>query len=323
MGVNLPNDMSGHAMSGNDDTDPRPPTVGGVYAALGTPRRPQSREADAAALLDYLDLIVQAGVDGLVLFGSTGEFIHFDNEERMRVTALAIRRSRVPVLVNVSHSTLEGAVELTENAVGAGAAGVLLMPPYYYRYNDHQLRSFFYEFAKEVDKEMPRYLYNIPSCTNSISAGLAGELLQSEAFTGIKDSSLDPTLFSTLVALRARHPFRLLMGHEAWHLKGREAGADGVISGISAAIPELPVALDRAILNGRWGQAELLHARVTEFLAWLDKFPGTVAIKQCAAHRGWPLGRFAFPLDEQTNRELTAFRNWLDGWLPVVLAECA
>ncbi len=241
--------MSGHAISGNEDADTPPPTVSGVYAALGTPRRPQSREADAGALLDYLDLVVQAGVDGLVLFGSTGEFIHFDNDERMRVIALAIRRSRVPVLVNVSHSTLEGAVELTENAVSAGAAGVLLMPPYYYRYNDYQLRSFFYEFVKEVDKETPRYLYNIPSCTNPISPGLACELLQSEAFTGIKDSSLDPTLFSALVALRARHPFRFLMGHEAWHLKGREAGADGVISGISAALPELPVAIDRAILN--------------------------------------------------------------------------
>ncbi len=321
MGMNSPNDISGDDMRENDD--PGTHTASGVYAALGTPRRPQSREADAGALLDYLDLVVQAGVDGLVLFGSTGEFIHFDTDERMRVIALAIRRSRVPVLVNVSHSTLDGAIELTENAVGAGAAGVLLMPPYYYQYTDNQLRSFFHHFVKEVDKETPRYLYNIPSCTSPISPELACELLQSEAFTGIKDSSLNPSLFSALVALRARHPFRFLMGHEAWHLKGREAGADGVVSGVSAALPELPVAIDRAIRNGKLGQAEVLHARMAELLVWLDKFPGTVAIKQCAAHRGWPLGHFAFPFDEQTDRELTVFRNWLDDWLPVVLAECA
>src|SRR5438552_19188477 len=97
----------------------------GVYAALATPRRPNSIEADAAALLDYLDAIVRAGVDGLVLFGSTGEFVHFDLGERMRLLMFAVRRSRVPVLVNVSHSTLVGAVDLAEHAVEIGASGLL------------------------------------------------------------------------------------------------------------------------------------------------------------------------------------------------------
>src|SRR5437763_11073546 len=113
-------------------TDQQPVAASGVYAALGTPRRPNSTEADGAAMLDYLDAVVQAGVDGLVLFGSTGEFVHFEIEERTRVVSLAIRRSRVPVLVNVSHSTLAGSVELAENASDAGASGLLLMPPYFY-----------------------------------------------------------------------------------------------------------------------------------------------------------------------------------------------
>ncbi len=307
-------------MSGNDDT--RPQLASGVYAALATPRRLDLMEADAAALLDYLDLVVQAGVDGLVLFGSTGEFIHFDNDERMRVLALAIRRSRVPVLVNVSHSTLQGAVQLAENAVGVGAAGVLIMPPYYYRYTDHQLQSFFQSFLKEVDNDTPRYLYNIPSCTNAISPQLARQLLTSGAFAGIKDSSQDPAMFAALTALRAERQFSLLLGYEAFHLKGRLAGSDGIVSGVAAALPELPVALDRAVRNGNMPEAKFLETRMTEFLEWVEKFPGTVAIKQCAAHRGWPLRHFAFPLGEQTDIELTAFRKWLDGWLPIVLAEC-
>src|SRR5271156_4719661 len=111
----------------------------GVYAALATPRRRESIEADTAALLDYLDVIVRAGVNGLVLFGSTGEFVHFDTTERMRVCSLAIKRSRAPVLVNVSHSTLDGALLLAESACGSGASGLMLMPPYFYRYNDHQI----------------------------------------------------------------------------------------------------------------------------------------------------------------------------------------
>lgn len=308
-------------MSDQDDTPQQ--LAGGIYAALATPRRADLMEADAAALLDYLDAVGQAGVDGLVLFGSTGEFIHFDNEERMRVLALAIRRSRVPVLVNVSHSTLQGAIQLADNAASAGAAGVVIMPPYYYGYADHQIQSFFEKFSTEIDSRLPRYLYNIPSCTNAISPGLAQRLLQSGAYNGIKDSSLDMDMFQALKDLRRERSFSLMLGHEAFHLEGRLAGADGIVSGMSAGIPELPVALDRAARNNRLAEAKRLQARVDEFLKWVEKFPATVAIKQCGAHRGWPLGHFAFPLGEQTEADLTAFRHWLDEWLPIVLAECA
>src|SRR6185437_721443 len=59
----------------------KPSLASGLYAALVTPRRADSLEADAAALLEYLDAVTAAGVDGLVLFGSTGEFVHFESEE--------------------------------------------------------------------------------------------------------------------------------------------------------------------------------------------------------------------------------------------------
>ena len=81
------------------------PPARGVYVALATPRPQNAVEADAAALFDYIDAISSKGVDGLVLFGSTGEFVHFDLTERMRVLMLAKRRCRIPLLVNVAHST--------------------------------------------------------------------------------------------------------------------------------------------------------------------------------------------------------------------------
>ena len=84
--------------------NPAPKTLAsGIYAALATPRRKDRVEPDTAAFLDYLDEVIRAGVDGIVLFGSTGEFVHFDAVDRMQTLNLAIRRSRVPVLVNISH----------------------------------------------------------------------------------------------------------------------------------------------------------------------------------------------------------------------------
>ena len=69
----------------------------GVYVALTTPCEPNSVEADASALLEYIDTIVGAGVDGLVLFGTTGEFTHYDMSERVRVLSLATKRSPCPL----------------------------------------------------------------------------------------------------------------------------------------------------------------------------------------------------------------------------------
>ena len=294
----------------------------GVYAALPTPRRSGSVDADAAGLLDYLDIIVRAGVDGLVLFGSTGEFIHYDVTERMRVVILAIRRSRVPVLVNVSHSTLSGALELAENAIKAGASGILLMPPYFYHYPDDQIFYFYEQFTKEIDGRVPVYLYNIPAFTNPISAALAERLLRTGAFAGIKDSSCDWSFFEEINKLQDELSFRFLLGCDEFYLKARQAGAHGLVSGIAGAIPELLVALERALLSQAIDRAERLNTRLHEFAAFVNKFPTPVAVKQAAVARGWKLNQLAVPFDEDMSADVIAFHQWLRGWLPAVLAEC-
>jgi 4-hydroxy-tetrahydrodipicolinate synthase len=300
----------------------QPVTANGVYAALATPRRPNSIEGDAAALLDYLDAVVRAGVDGLVLFGSTGEFVHFDVGERMRLLMFAVRRSRVPVLVNVSHSTLAGAVELTEHSVDVGAGGVLLMPPYFYTYGDGEIARFYEDFVRLLGSKIRIYLYNLPSFTNAISAELAAGLLGSGAFAGIKDSSGDWETCERLHALQAKRPFQLLVGNESLYLRARVAGADGVVSGVAAAMPELLVAMDGAIRNSKLDRAQRLDVRLQEFLDWLGKFPPTVGIKQTAAARGWKHEELAVPLDEATTEILREFRQWLRNWIPMVLSEC-
>lgn len=293
----------------------------GVYAALVTPRRRYSTEADAAILLDYLDAVASKHIDGVVLFGATGEFIHFDIAERTRVLALAARRSRVPMLVNVSHSTLDGAVELGRDAVEAGAAGLLLMPPYFYRYSDDQILSFYLHFAESLEGQVPLYLYHLPLFTNPISERVAVELLNSGAFAGIKDSSGDWAFWETLLALRKQRQFRLLLGNEEIYLQGRIAGADGIISGVSAAIPELIVAMDRAIRAGNLAKAEQLNTKLMEFIDQLSKFPPAVGIKQLARMRGWQVESEAVPLGRTDAIELQAFQEWARDWIPQVLKE--
>lgn len=298
--------------------DRSPSLVRGIYADLATPCRANSTEADAATFLDYLDSVARAGggsgVDGLVLFGSTGEFIHFDMAERMRAAALAIRRSRIPVLIGVSHSTLEGALELAEHAVSINAAGVLLMPPYFYSYPENQIFRFYERFAKESAATVI-YLHNSPLSANLSNPELVRRLLDTGAFAGVlsEDGATWPAPCAPSVSV--------LAGDEV--LAAGAGLATAIVSPIAAAVPELPVALHRAILRGATERAEQLRGPFEELRCRLSAFPAVVGLKQAALARGWMKPPFAVPPDTEMESRLRVFQEWFIHWLPDVLRKCA
>ena len=75
------------------------PLLQGVYAAAVTPRRLGMQDINLGVMWDLIDFLCERKVQGLALLGSTGEFIHYSNSERMRMMGLAPKRSRVPVVM--------------------------------------------------------------------------------------------------------------------------------------------------------------------------------------------------------------------------------
>ena len=205
--------------------------VQGIFVAAITPRRPQEYSIDLGATLELIDFLGESGIAGIALLGSTGEFVHFALDDRRHMVNFAAKRSRVPLLVNVSHSTLDGAVELAREATGAGVAGALLMPPHYFRYSQEEIRSFYLAYADAIDGSIPTYLYNIPAFTSEIAISTAAELLARGRFCGIKDSSGSLEYFSELLEQSAGQPFTFLAGHERIYVQQRRAGAHGAAAG--------------------------------------------------------------------------------------------
>lgn len=299
------------------------PGVSGVFAALATPRRRNTVAIDTAQQLEYLDRISAAGVDGLVFFGSTGEFVHFSIEDRMLATALAAKRSRVPFLVNVSHSTFSGVRDLAAHALDNGAAGLLIMPPYFYRYEDAEIETFYCEIADAIDAAGALYLYNLPQFVPAISTPLLEKLLMSGRFAGIKDSSGEWQTFEFLRSLRVKSNFELFTGHEQIYAQALQSGVRSIVSGIAAAVPELIVAVKRAASDSNPQILRDASRRVEEFLGWIRQFPTTIAIKEAAEMRGFFLSVVAAPLSKETTAKLTAFREWFHPWLVETLQFCA
>jgi 4-hydroxy-tetrahydrodipicolinate synthase len=285
----------------------------GVIAAAVTPHGKRGDDPDIGATLELIDFLCTAGVQGIALLGSTGEFVNLNSDDRVRLVYLAVKRSRVPVLAGVSHSTLDGALALGREATAAGAAGLLLMPPYFFRYRQPEIREFYLRFT-DMSRGAPVYLYNIPAFSSGISSQTAVELLSTGRFAGIKDSSGDWDSFQALNQYRQEHPYTLLVGHDAIFLQARKAGADGVVSGVACAMPELLLALDRAIAQHDHAEAQRLDVRLHDFLERIERFPTPVAIKAALEARGLKTGSPAVPLAPETQAALEEFRAWFTSW---------
>jgi hypothetical protein len=219
----------------------------GVYAEVVTPRR--GGEIDLGATLEIIDFLNKAKVDGVVLFGAAGEFAHFGLEERRKIFNLAVRRCRVPLLAGVTHSTLDGALDLADAAIRAGAESLLLAPPYFYRYSQADLYSFYVSFIRETNGT-PVYIYNLPENGTPVEPATALALLDTGRFAGMANSS-----------------------DADW---ASESPTRSGISSAAGAIPEVLL----AIRDGK-----PLGPRLHEFLAHAACLPFPAAIREALTSR--------------------------------------
>jgi 4-hydroxy-tetrahydrodipicolinate synthase len=288
--------------------------LSGVFAAAVTPNRPGTLDTDYSALMDLLDFLADARVSGICVMGSIGEFLNYPFGDRQRAVYLGTKRSRVPLVVGVTHSTLRGALQLAGEAISAGADGLLLMPPHFFPYGQPEIEEFYRLFARETGDAVPMLLHNAPRFTSAIEFGTATRLLDSGLFAGIVDGSGDGNYFERLLEYRCRKPVKVFAGDDRMALRALRAGADGVFSDCAAAVPELVVALVKG---------DTANRHLEEFLERIERFPAPVGIKRALELRRQKAGDFAVPLGAERARELSEFSEWFKVWWPQVAASLA
>src|SRR5512145_769642 len=137
----------------------------GVLTALVTPFR--AGEIDEAALRALVERQIDAGIDGLVPCGSTGESATLSHAEHRRVVEIVVQatRGRVPVVAGTGSNNTREAIELTQHAKAAGADGALLISPYYNRPTQAGIVEHYAEIGRST--AFPLMVYNIPGRTAS------------------------------------------------------------------------------------------------------------------------------------------------------------
>ncbi len=264
---------------------------GGVAPAMATPLAPGSYTVDRGQVPALVEFLLSAGVKGLFVGGTTGEGVQLDLEQRMALheAAAGANAGRAPLLLHVGAQRAEWAVELARHAVAQNADAIVAMTPTFYTLSDAALTRYFEAIAAAAP-DTPLFLYDIPQfAVNGISPALLASLSRElPALAGLKTSRAD---IQIVRQLRDALPLDriLLAGNESAALGALALGADGLISGLSTAIPEPFVALTRAFAAGEIEEAREWQRRVNRLLAILGS-TRLGGIKALLNQRGVPVG---------------------------------
>lgn len=224
----------------------------GVSPAMATPLVPGTHMVRTAGIPAIVDFLIGKGVKGLFVGGTTGEGIQLDEEQRraLHEATVAAATGRAPVLLHVGAQRTDVAVALARHAAGLGADAIVAMTPIFYGMSDAALARHYRAIA-EAASDVPLFLYDIPQfAVNGIGpallAKLAGDI---PSLAGLKSSRVDVQIVRQLIDALPRDRI-MLAGNESAALGSLALGADGLISGLSTAIPEPFVAMTRAFAAG-------------------------------------------------------------------------
>jgi 4-hydroxy-tetrahydrodipicolinate synthase len=229
----------------------------GVLTALVTPFR--NGAIDEKALRVLVDRQIEAGIDGLVPCGSTGESATLSHEEHQRVIEIVVDTTagRVPVVAGTGSNNTDEAIRLTRHAKAAGAAGALLISPYYNKPTQSGLVAHYEAIAEAT--ELPLIVYNIPGRTASnILPSTLAQLAQIEYVVGVKEACGDIDQIAHVIA-QCPEDFDVLSGDDSMALPLMAVGGQGVISTCSNVAPEQMLELVRAFRSGDVARALAIH----------------------------------------------------------------
>ena len=257
-----------------------------------TPLAADGYRVNTAVLPELVEFLLDAGVNGLFVGGTTGEGILLDVEERMRLheTTIAATGGRVPVIVHVGANRTDVAVRLARHAQAVGADAIAAVTPYFYGIGDDGLVDY-YQAITLAAPETPLLLYDIPHlASNGISPQALTRLSRSlSGLAGMKTSQTDAQVVRRLLDAAPDHLI-VLAGNESIALGLLALGAHGLVSGLSTAVPEPFVALSRAFVGGQHDEARRLQGQINRMLALLPAGARIGALKSILAERGLPVG---------------------------------
>lgn len=244
--------------------------ITGVVPPVCTPLTPEL-DVDTASLERLLNFLIEAGVDGLFVLGSSGETAYLDDEQRATVidVATAVAAGQVPVIAGAIDMTAPRVLAHARSAARAGVDAVVATAPFYTRTHPAEIEHHFRTVAAGVD--VPLYAYDLPvSVHTKLSAQLLLRLAEDGVITGVKDSSGDDAGLRRLLQMRGERGPVVLTGSELTVDNALANGADGVVPGLGNVDPHGYLALARHVRDGDLKAAAAEQDRLADLFRMVE-----------------------------------------------------
>ena len=271
----------------------------GSYTVTITPFSEDGSKIDLAAWKRFLDWQLEVGVPGIIILGTTGEFLTISDDERRLFVdeTVSYIRGRIPVLVGTMNAHTPTAVRYGREAEDLGADGLMIIPPYYYTPTDDEIFAYYRAICEKVS--IPIMLYNNPFTSNvDMSAKLVGRLTRTfEQIRYIKEASQDTARVFDIIE-ETDGVMNVFAGQRI--VESYTLGAVGYVNPYGNYIPRASHRICDYILEGRIAEAKQIQSLITEMQVIINEGHPTYGhqcyAKALSAAAGYPVGDVRPPL---------------------------
>lgn len=268
--------------------------IDGIYTAIITPFK--NSKLDIDAFLELCQLQVSAGIDGIVVSGTTGEAPTLTDDEKLELIRSAKKafKNKIKIMGGSGNNNTLQSVELSRSMAEAGADSLLVVTPPYNKPSLDGLKKHFHEVGEASD--LPLCLYHVPGRTGQkLSAEALAELCSQRKIVAVKEASADLILFSKA---RQLSDAKYLSGDDFTFLPSLALGGKGVISVLTNVFPKSFVKMYQYFNEGQTVKAQEIHDAVFDFTENLFIESNPCPTKSVLSGLGLCTGELRLPLSQ-------------------------
>ena len=267
----------------------------------------KDEKPDYEANKKVIDFLVEGGVDGILVLGSTGEFTGLTKQEKSDFFQFYAdyTKNRVELYAGTGSTNFKDTVELSNEIYSMGYQAPMVIGPYYYGLDQEKLFVFYDTLAKSLSGDL--YIYNFPARTgHSIASETVKKLLEgNKNIVGLKDSVTEPNHTNLICRAAKGHSFLAYSGFDDQFLYNLSSGGNGCIGGLSNIVPEIWRDLVAAANKKEFERSLQLENLIHQLMPLYDMDSNfSLLFKKLMIKRGVPISSQAiFPfnqLEEET-----------------------
>lgn len=286
--------------------------IKGIITAMVTPFD-ENQKLNLMAAKELVNKLIDAGVDGLFILGSNGEFHMLNDEEKLKLAKTVIQTAnhRIPVYVGTGGNNTNQVIELSKKMEALGADALSVITPYFIVPSQHEIIQHYKAVAASVS--IPIILYNIPKSTGiNLEPEVIAELAKVKNIIAVKDSSGKLDNMKKYIELTKNEEFVVVTGSDSLILSALKIGAVGAIAATSNLITKQDISIYKNFMAGNLEAATKSQQDIEELRNVLHLGTVPSVLKKAISIAGIPVGNARYPVLPPNDEIVEKIKKMLD-----------